>query len=316
MQVRGTVIYYNRENPFRKEQTIMKTTRKLKTLIATILTLAVALTNATLDNITANASTIYQKDRTEMENVGDLADTTVTMQVGDTKKIDFVEDDGKFQIDLTESNSWSSSDESVVSIRREWGMSIDEKSLELSYLIIKAEKPGTAVITGVNDYAGKTVSFTVNIKAPKVTAKQKKCKHSWKTTKKATCLESGMKTCKKCKLQKVVAKKEHTFATESKEKNDYKYYFVYVCGICGEEFSPLEYGSDEAAKLECGAHEKKYGHDTLDGWQFYEVPVEKETSYKDIQVCETCGYSKMELQIMFDVNDPNKNILIEDLWNQ
>lgn len=75
----------------------MKTTRKLKTLIATMLTLAVALTNATLDNITANASTIYQKDRTEMENVGDLADTTVTMKVGDTKKIDFVEDDGKSQ---------------------------------------------------------------------------------------------------------------------------------------------------------------------------------------------------------------------------
>lgn len=297
---------------------MIKTTRKLKTVVAAMLTLAIALTNATLDNITANASTTgYQEDHADMENVGDLADTTVTMKVGDTKKINFVEDDGKFQIDLTSSNSWSSSDNSIVSIRREWGMSIDEKSLELSYLIIKGEKPGTAVITGVNDYAGKTVSFTVKVKAPKVTAKQKKCKHSWKTTKKATCLESGMKTCKKCKLQKVIAKKEHKFATESKEKNDYKYYIVYLCDVCGAEFSPLEYGSDEAAEKAYHDHMAKYRHDIFsDGWKFIEVPYDKDTSYKDIQMCETCGYSKMELQLIFDVNDPNKTIYADDLWNQ
>lgn len=117
-------------------------------------------------------------------------------------------------------------------------------------------------------------------------------------------------------MQKVIAKREHTFVTESKEKNDYKYYIVYLCDICGEEFSPLKYGSDEAAREAYGGHLAKYGHDISDGWKYYEVPYDKETSYKDIQVCETCGYSKMELQLIFDVNDPSKNIYEEDLWNQ
>ena len=291
--------------------------RKLKTVVGAMLTLAVALTNATLNNITAEAKVVnYQKDRTGMENIVDLNGTTVTMKVGDTKKVDLIEESDDYSIDSTKRYAWASSDETIVSMQRAWDISTAE-TYEVSHVIIKAEKPGTATITATPvTIKGETVSFTVKVKAPKVTAKQKKCKHSWKTTKKATCLESGMKTCKKCKLQKVIAKKEHTFATESKEKNDYKYYFVYVCGICGEEFSPLEYGSDEAAKLECGAHEKKYGHDTLDGWQYYEVPVEKETSYKDIQVCETCGYSKMELQLIFDVNNPSKDIYEDDLWNQ
>ena len=70
----------------------MKTTRKLKTVIAAMLTLAIALTNATLDNITAEAKIVtYQKDRTGMEDARELNGTTVTMKVGDTKKIDMTD---------------------------------------------------------------------------------------------------------------------------------------------------------------------------------------------------------------------------------
>lgn len=291
--------------------------RKLKTVVGAMLTLAVALTNATLNNITAEAKVVnYQKDRTGMENIVDLNGTTVTMKVGDTKKVDLIEESDDYSIDSTKRYAWASSDETIVSMQRAWDISTAE-TYEVSHVIIKAEKPGTATITATPvTTKGETVSFTVKVKAPKVTAKQKKCKHKWKTTKKATCLESGMKTCKKCKMQKVITKTEHTFATESKEKNDYKYYIVYLCDICGEEFSPLKYGSDEAAREAYGGHLAKYGHDISDGWKYYEVPYDKETSYKDIQVCETCGYSKMELQLIFDVNDPSKNIYEEDLWNQ
>ena len=223
--------------------------KTLRQIITTVLAAFIILTGNT---ITAEAKVVnYQKDRTGMEDARELNGTTVTMKVGDTKKVDLIEESDDYSIDSTKRYAWASSDETIVSMQRAWDISTAE-TYEVSHVIIKAEKPGTATIT----------------------------------------------------------------ATESKEKNDYKYYFVYVCGICGEEFSPLEYGSDEAAKLECGAHEKKYGHDTLDGWQYYEVPVEKETSYKDIRVCETCGYSKMELQLIFDVNDPSKNIYEEDLWNQ
>lgn len=335
---------FYKENPYRKERTIIKTTRKLKTLIATILTLAVALTNATLDNIIANASTIYQKDRTEMENAGDLADTTVTMQAGDTKKIDFVEDDGKFQIDLTDSNSWSSSDNSVVSIRREWYRSIDEISLELSYLTIKAEKPGAAVITGVNNYAGKTVSFTVNVKAPKVTAKQKKCKHKWKTTKKATCLESGMKTCRKCKMQRITQKKEHKLATEQRTFYEYTYNILVFCpacvcndketreyhnteegrrkckNMCGATFSSDEYGSLEAAKAAWHEHRCKehpeYKDLLLNQWFFQEIPNGKKPAYKDITYCTQCGYDEKRIDLIFNVNDPDKTVYADELRNE
>ena len=288
-----------------------------KTLRQIITCMLVACIMLTGNTITAEAKVItYQKDRTGMENIVDLNGTTVTMKVGDTKKVDLIEESDDYSIDSTKRYAWASSDETIVSMQRAWDISTAE-TYEVSHVIIKAEKPGTATITATPvTTKGETVSFTVKVKAPKVTAKQKKCKHKWKTTKKATCLESGMKTCKKCKIQKVITKREHMFVTESKEKNDYKYYIVYLCDICGEEFSPLKYGSDEAAREAYGGHLAKYGHDISDGWKYYEVPYDKETSYKDIQVCETCGYSKMELQLIFDVNDPSKNIYEEDLWNQ
>jgi len=57
--------------------------------------------------------------------------------------------------------------------------------------------------------------ITVKVTKPtiKMTAKQKKCKHSWKTLKKANCQRVGTKVCKKCKLQKTVKKTNHKWET-------------------------------------------------------------------------------------------------------
>lgn len=309
----------------------MKTTRKLKTVIAAMLTLAIALTNATLDNITAEAKIVtYQKDRTGMEDARELNGTTVTMKVGDTKKIDMTDtydSNNQHTYDVTRHYAWTSSDETIVSMQRAWSPSVGE-TLEVSHVIIKAEKPGTATITATR--GTKTVSITVNVTAPKVTAKQKKCKHSWKTTKKATCMESGMKTCRKCKLQKVTEKKQHKFKTTQEERYDYTYYVIYQCGACicedpsvqhnngecenwcEEEFSTLDYGTPEAALAACDKHKEECKHGT-GRTKYIQVPYEQITTYKNVTICTSCGHSEAELDLIFNVNDPNENIWIKDM---
>ena len=314
----------------------MKHTKTLKAVIAMMLTLAIALSGATFDSMTAEAKVVgYQKDRTDMEDADDLNGTTITMKIGDTKKIDLREAYGSNnkKMDMTKYYAWSSSDESIVSMQREWRVS---EVVELSYVIIKAEKPGTAVITAQNDHRNITVSFTVTVEQPKVTTKQKKCRHSWKTTKKATCLESGMKTCKKCKLQKVIAKKEHTIETTEKDKNDYTYYVVYQCGACinedpeireqhtldnwlcedwcEAEFSQLDYGSAKAALEACDKHKEECRHWT-GVTRYIQVPYEKKTSTHDVTICTSCGYSSVELDLIFNVNDPNMRMTERDLRN-
>lgn len=313
----------------------MKTTRKhntIKSIIAMVLTLAIVLTGITLDGITANAQIVtYQKDRTGMEDARELDGTTINMKVGDTKKIDMTKTYGsnnKRTYDVTRNFAWASSDETVVSMQRMWDESVGE-TLKISHVIIKAEKSGTATITATS-ITNRTVSFTVNVTAPKVTAKQKKCKHSWKTTKKATCMESGMKTCKKCKLQKVTAKKQHTFKTTQEERYDYTYYVIYQCGACicedpsvqhnngecenwcEEEFSTLDYGTPEAALAACNKHKEECNHGT-GRTKYIQVPYEQITTYKDVTVCTSCGYNSVELDLIFKVNDPNETIWVKDM---
>lgn len=312
----------------------MKTTRKhntLKSIIAMVLALALVLTGITLDGITAEAKVVnYQKDRTDINNIKDLNETTINMKVGDTKKVDLVNESDKYTIDLTNSYAWESSDETVVSMQRQWTVDV---MVKISHVIIKAEKSGTATITATRVNTGETVSFTVIVTAPKVTAKQKKCKHSWKTTKKATCMESGMKTCKKCKLQKVIAKKQHKLETVTKEKNDYTYYLIYQCGAClcedpsvhyndeflcenwcEEEFSTLDYGTPEAALAACNKHKEECNHGT-GKTKYIQVPYEQITTNHDVTVCSACGYSSVELDLFFKVNDPKNKMTEEDLRN-
>lgn len=315
----------------------MKTTRKLntiKSIIAMVLTLTLTLTGATLDSITTEAKIVtYQKDRTGMEDARLLNGTTINMKVGDTKKIDMTDTYGSNNqrtYDATRHYAWASSDETIVSMQRIWGESVGE-TLEVSHVIIKAEKPGTATITCTPEGKYEPASITVNVTTPKVTAKQKKCKHSWKTTKKATCMESGMKTCRKCKLQKVTAKKQHKFKTTQEERYDYTYYLIYQCGAClcedpsvhyndeflcenwcEEEFSTLDYGTPEAALAACDKHKEECNHGT-GKTKYIQVPYEQITTYKDVTVCTSCGHSEAELDLIFNVNDPNENIWIKDM---
>ena len=63
--------------------------KTLRQIITTVLAAFIILTGNT---ITAEAKVVnYQKDRTGMENIVDLNGTTVTMKVGDTKKIDMTD---------------------------------------------------------------------------------------------------------------------------------------------------------------------------------------------------------------------------------
>ena len=313
----------------------------LKQTITAILAAAILISGATFDSMTAEAKMTagYKKDRTGMEDANDIANTTITMKIGDTKKVDIQKAYGsnnQYKYDQTNAYAWASSDESVVSMQREWVTSASGEHAQLSYVTIKAEKPGTAVINAVADVTGETVSFTVTVEQPKVTAKQKKCRHSWKTTKKATCLESGMKTCKKCKLQKVVAKKEHTLEAQQEERYDYTYYIVYQCGACTnedpvvreyhmsnagfeecedwceEEFSQLDYGSAEAAREACSRHKTECKHGT-GVTKYIQVPYKQKITYKDVNVCTSCGCSEMMLDLIFNVNDPSNPIFIKDM---
>lgn len=318
----------------------MKLKLNAKKIVTLVLTAAIALTGILTETITADAAIMtYDDDNTDMEDARLLKNTTVTMTVGDTKMINLTRPYGTNNKTrkVTKYYSWSSSDESVVSMRREWAINF-ATVLELTHCVIKAEKPGTAVITGVDDYDGDIVSFTITVQAPKVTAKQRTCKkHVWKTIKKATCLESGMKACKKCKMQRVIAKKDHTFETESKAKYDYTYYRVYQCfscinedpatreqhiahpelceDWCEETFSPVEYGSDEAAWKAYNEHMAKYKHDTLDGYHYIQVPASVKTTYKDVTICKSCGCSNVYVDLMFMVNDPSNHMTEKDLMD-
>lgn len=322
----------------------MKTTRKhntIKSIIAAMLTLAIALTSTTWGSITANAKlTDYRKDRTGMEDARLLNGTTITMKVGEEKKIDMTRtygDNNQYERDCTNSFTWVCSDETIVSMSRAWLLS-DGDIYKVSHVNIKAEKAGTATITATNPNKGEIVSITIKVTAPKVTAKQKKCKHVWKVTKRATCVKSGMKTCKKCKLQKVIKQKNHAFETETQECYEQDYYVIYQCGDCicedpdvhhyhitdpqgafecenwcEEEFSQLKYGSAEAALEACKKHQAEAGHMT--GLTKYKmIPYyTNNVTYKDVTYCTQCGFTEAELDLMFKVNDPTKTIFKKDL---
>lgn len=65
------------------------------------------------------------------------------------------------------------------------------------------------------------------------TAKQKKCKHSWKVTKKATCERAGVKTCKRCKLQKSIKRTGHKYVNTKITETEYdEYEYIVKCSGC------------------------------------------------------------------------------------
>ncbi len=254
----------------------MKNAKKIVTLV---LTAAIALSGALTSPITADA-VVFNPDGTKpnLQNIYDIENTNISMKVGDTKGFELMQHYDGYSIDKTDTCDWTTSDASVVSLTKTYRPTSPNK---VFFFTLKAEKTGTATITGTGLVTGKTISFTVTVKG--ATAKQKSCKHSWKTTKKATCLRSGVKTCKKCKLTKTIAKKQHKWDTYDTTVTVYDEYEIFMCNgcacedpevheyhssvndfecenVCGMEFSSRDYGSVEAAKSALRKHARESDH--------------------------------------------------------
>ena len=255
----------------------MKNAKKLITLA---LTAAIALSGALTSPITADA-VVFNPDGPKspnLQNIYDIENTTVTMKVGDTKGFELMKHYDGYSSDKTDAFDWTTSDETIVSMTKTYRPTSPNK---VFFFTLRAEKTGTATITGTNAPTGDTVSFTVTVKG--ATAKQKSCKHTWKTTKKATCLRSGVKTCKKCKLTKTIAKKQHKWDTYDTTITVYDEYEIFMCNgcacedpelheyhssvndfecenVCGMEFSSRDYGSVEAAKSALRKHARESDH--------------------------------------------------------
>lgn len=188
--------------------------KSLKHIITVLLAACIMMTGSiTGDTITVNAAAKYE----QLEK-----GCTITMKVGETKRFLMTDEDGK---DLVVNTAWKTSDKNIVSIETDFA---DERCIT-EYIQFTANAEGTAIIGGRSaaDYAvdwyngfqrehcPDDFSITVKVTKPtiKMTAKQKKCKHSWKTLKKANCQRVGTKVCKKCKLQKTVKKTNHKWET-------------------------------------------------------------------------------------------------------
>ena len=251
-----------------------------KKIVTLVLTAAIALSGALTSPITADA-VVFNPDGPKspnLQNIYDIENTTVTMKVGDTKGFELMEHYDGYSSDMTDAYDWTTSDETIVSMTKTYRPTSPNK---VFFFTLRAEKTGTATITGTGLVTGKTISFTVTVKG--ATAKQKSCKHSWKTTKKATCLRSGVKTCKKCKLTKTIAKKQHKWDTYDTTVTKYDEYEIFMCNACvcedpelheyhvrvndfgcenwcGMEFSSRDYGSVEAALEALSNHAEEYNH--------------------------------------------------------
>lgn len=235
--------------------------KQLKTtinhIVATTLVFALMLTSViTGDITTAYAAGSYRAD--DKRNMYDLENTVVTVKPGDAINISYL--DG--MNNSTRFYNFTSSNESVATLEVKYGIglespvgyNIDPLDIERvrgfvqlnSYDVI-ALKPGTTVITAAyKDDPSYNYSFTLKVKAPKKTAKQKKCKsHKWVTTKKATCCRPGVRTCKKCKLQKVTPLANHKYQTESVTRTSYPAYIAPACEGCNTVFDPINYGTFE-----------------------------------------------------------------------
>ena len=170
------------------------------------------------------------------KNGDDIEDNTVTMKPGDAMSFEYLYRYGSLSIKITDGFEWTCSDNSIVTMNIQY-FKTSAGNPSIDWIELYANKPGTVTITGTNkDDSSSTHSFTIVVKeaakTAKVTAKQKKCKHVWKTTRKATCVRNGMKVCKKCKLEKVIKQKAHKFVTNTEIYEVYETYEIYVCNAC------------------------------------------------------------------------------------
>lgn len=288
----------------------------LKRIITTFLITAILITGISF-NTFVNAAAQYKQ-----LNDG----TSVTLKPGDAKKFLVLNGDGK---DISYQYKWSSSNPEIVGVDNDFFDDYDGQYVELT-----ARSIGTATITGIGrgTYSdveeGSVFKVTVTVKQAGPTAKQKKCKHSWKTTKKATCERVGIKTCKKCKLQKTIAKTSHKWVTSNKqviegEREDIVFYCMGChcedipagkCGVdyhaethtkcphpCTVRFSTEDYGTVEACIEAWERHCDCHGEAGCNGGPkgcngtTYASTVEYtggHTVTKKVKVCKYCGTEK------------------------
>lgn len=279
----------------------MKTTRKhntIRRIVAAMLTLALVLTGITLDNtvtVDAAATTIEQFQ----------TGSTITMKPGETKRLLVTSESGE---DLSEAYNWKCSNDTIV------GIEVDfvDTSVDLTCcMILTARKSGTVTITGKPyNYEDSELSMKVNVKMSGPTVKQKKCKHVWKTTKKPTCQRVGIKTCKKCHLQKEVKRVPHKFVKKTFNVTTYEFWTTErQCNVCRNEFETdtifetdkvsykygVPYSEDEEylkayAKMceEFNEHCRKE-HPWSGAWVEWENEYGQQTITVTDGVCKYCG---------------------------
>lgn len=209
----------------------MKSKNTLKKFITCMLIAAIAITGISLDTaVTASATTINGQEITKFK-----PDGTMTLKLGDTKRLALIgtTPTGE-ERNVTSQFTWTSSNENVVSI-----VKLDPLSDSPDYFMIRVNDKGTAVITGTPaNPANRTMQMTIKVAGSKMTKAQKNCKkHAWKVTKQPTCQRNGIKTCKKCKLQKSVAKTSHKYVTRTvTEEVEDEVYLLLTCtnSSCGD----------------------------------------------------------------------------------
>ncbi len=206
----------------------------LKTIITSILTAAILITGISVDTTTVTAATTKGGEFTN--------GSSVTLKPGDSLKLTVTDTNNLFptsyknDYDIVDKYRWSSSDTSVLAVETDF---YDERNSYATCVVLIGVGSGTATVTGKTNGPQPDITMTVKVSLPKATAKQKKCKHKFKTTKAATCERGGIKTCKKCKFQKAIAKKAHQYVDRKVTTVEYDYYLTtWYCSGCDCEKEP------------------------------------------------------------------------------
>lgn len=209
----------------------------LKTIITCILVAAILVTGINTGNaVTVNAASGVT-DIVKGDEV--TATCEITLKPGDVKKVTVHDKSGKdiqgsFNFKVTKGEG------TVINVEDDF-VSDDDYT---NCINIIGLKEGSATIVGQKGSATSSIGrefveikVTVKMPAAKMTTKQKKCKHKYVVTKKATCERPGMKVCKKCKWHKVIKQKKHVYVTETVPvtRHEYLYYVIQCsnpdCGI-------------------------------------------------------------------------------------
>ena len=264
----------------------------IKTIITSILTAAILITGISVDITTVTAATTNDT----FQNGG-----TVTLKPGDSMKLLVQDSDGE---DDTYGYKWLSSDTSILKVETDI---YDEDDGSIDCVVLIGVSAGTATVIGKGKGLRPNITMTVTVTLPKATAKQKKCKHKYKTTKAATCERAGIKTCKKCKFQKMIAKPDHKYVTKTVTKVEYDYFTATVeChDDCGCKFkATIKYDKDgnvapdsdypdENAWMDgMFDHMFETGHGSYGGNASYFPCGPGHVVKKTIEMCKWCGKEK------------------------